>query len=703
MAGVNRSNVAVTDTFDTWRIRTNEVNTTLNQATDAITANTIIFRDDNSSYTANAATLNTIAVTHGTTTSAVTVTSALNADSAKASIYTTGGIRTGGTSLFESSLQITTDLQVDNNSTLGSSSSDNLTVNATLSSNVIPTTNNTSWLGNSSFQYGQTHFQKQTMVGSGTDASNVLGITSTAATNTAVSIIHNAVSTGKLLSISSTSTNTGARDLVKIHQNADAGAGAVKVLNLTHTSGTGLYIDSNDTSDDAQYSIQVESAQQTTNAVTINAASTSATGEFHSFPALTTGTGMFIQSSSNNLGTAGAVVEISQSSGTMTSANAAVLSVKQAGEGTTGLQIATTHATANTALRIDSDQTTQNVIEIQADDLTSGDMLNANTNAQHTGQMFSLTSYHAGDTARGEALHILYRTANTTAKAVTVANSSADIFTVEQSGDVAVGRDLSIGGNLTVQGTTTQINTTTTLAKDKSIILGAASDVKTGATYTAAAPPVVTSTAHGLDNGDAIFVVASSGTSSGTVAVPSEVLFTVANKTTNTFELNSLAERIVLEDATVTGDAESYLILDSTNGTADAGDNIIMQEEVDATGDSNRTFSWVGPQLDSAVDDAGLIIPGSTAAHTIKWDDTDNYWKVDDSFKIDSSGQLVFPKGTTADRPASTITSGSIAAATTGAMRFNTTNAKFEGITTGTTYENMSTEAFSTAMAIALG
>ena len=73
------------------------------------------------------------------------------------------------------------------------------------------------------------------------------------------------------------------------------------------------------------------------------------------------------------------------------------------------------------------------------------------------------------------------------------------------------------------------------------------------------------------------------------------------------------------------------------------------------------------------------------------------------AIEIDSSGQLVFPKGTTADRPASTITSGSIAAATTGAMRFNTTNAKFEGITTGTTYENMSTEGFSISVAIALG
>ena len=662
MAGVNRSNVAVTDTFDTWRIRTNEVNTTLNQATDAKTANTIIFRDDNASYTANAATLNTIAVTHGTTTSAVTVTSGLAADSAKASIYTTGGIRTGAASLFESSLQITTNLQVDNNSILGSSSSDNLTVNATLSSNVIPTSNNTSYLGNSSFQYAQTHFQKQTMVGSGTDSSNVLGVTSSAATNTAVSIAHNAVTTGKLLDISSTSTDASARDLVRIHQNADAGAASqLKVLNLTHTSGTGLYIDSNDA--DGKYSIQVESAQATTNAVTINASSTTATGEFHSFPALTTGTGMFLQTSSDNLGTGGALLELSQSSGTMSSANAAVLSINQAGAGTTGLKIATTHATANTALRIDSDQTTENVIEFVADDLTSGDMLNANSNAQHTGQMFSLTSYNAADTARGEALHILYRTANTTAKAMTVANSSAEIFTVEQSGDAVVGRDLQVGGNLVVQGTTTQINTTTTVARDKSIVLGAQSEIKTGATYTAANPAVVTYASHGLNNDDVIFVVSSTGT-----AIVSEQLVKVTSKTTNTFEAETIA-------------------------------GVDINSSSDST---SRTFSWVGAQTDAAVDDSGIQIPGSTAVHSFLWDDTSNYWTLNDSTKIDSTGQFVVPVGTTAQKPSGTATA-TVPAATVGALRYNTDNAKFEGVTAGTTYENMSTEAFATAMAIALG
>ena len=39
--GVSRSNVAVTDTFDTWRLRSNEINDSLNQGTAANTANTI--------------------------------------------------------------------------------------------------------------------------------------------------------------------------------------------------------------------------------------------------------------------------------------------------------------------------------------------------------------------------------------------------------------------------------------------------------------------------------------------------------------------------------------------------------------------------------------------------------------------------------------------------------------------------------------
>ena len=79
---------------------------------------------------------------------------------------------------------------------------------------------------------------------------------------------------------------------------------------------------------------------------------------------------MYITSSSNNLTTAGAVVEINQSSSSMTAANAAILSVIQAGSGTYGVKVDTNHATANSSLRIDSVATTKNIVEIAPSALT---------------------------------------------------------------------------------------------------------------------------------------------------------------------------------------------------------------------------------------------------------------------------------------------------------------------------------------------
>ena len=662
MAGVNRSNVAVTDTFDTWRIRTNEVNTTLNQATEDITANTIVLRDDNSNYTANQASLNTISVIHGTSTSAVTVTSALAADATKASIYTTGGVKALLKSIFSADVDIAEDLTVSGNTVLGSAITDQLTVTATLASNVVPTTNNSSHLGNTSFQFAEGHFQKTTMVGNGSEGGNTLGITTTAATNTSVSMTNNALTSGSLLQVSSASTDATARDLVKVTQSGDATSSAgLTVLNLTHASGRGLYIDSTDA--DGKYSLEINADQTSTNAITINAATTTGTSEFHTFPALTGGKGMIITSSSNNLIEGGKIVEINQSGSSMSAADATILSVVQAGSGTTGVKIDTDHVTANSSLRIDSVATTKNIVEIAPTGLTTGDAFNVDTAAAHTGQLISLSTTNTADSARGEALKIQYNTANATAVAVRVANSSADVFTVEQSGDTVVGRDLSVGGNLSVLGTTTQINTTTTLARDTAMVLGAQSAVVTGATYTAANPAVVTSTGHTLNNGQVIFVVASTGT-----AIVSEQLVKVSANGTNVFTAQTIA------GANITGVGDS----------------------------TTRTFSWVGPQTDAATDDAGLIIPGDTAIHSLTWDDTDNYWKLNDSTKIDTTGQFVVPVGTTGQRPGSSA-SATVPAATVGAMRFNSTDTKYEFVTSGTSWENIPSESFSVAMAIALG
>ena len=44
-----------------------------------------------------------------------------------------------------------------------------------------------------------------------------------------------------------------------------------------------------------------------------------------------------------------------------------------------------------------------------------------------------------------------------------------------------------------------------------------------------------------------------------------------------------------------------------------------------------------------------------------------------------------------------------VAAATPGAMRFNTDNNYFEGVNTGTAFEAFATQNFSTAIAVALG
>tara|TARA_Y100001963_G_scaffold66623_1_gene92820 strand:+ start:16193 stop:18319 length:2127 start_codon:yes stop_codon:yes gene_type:complete len=705
--GVSRSNVAVTDTFDTWRLRSNEINDSLNQGTAANTANTIMWRDDAGTANVNVLNANTANVTHTDgTTSALTVSSAVAAasDGTKAAILTTGGIYGTLDSKFAADLTIGTDLSVEGNSVLGNAVTDTITFTGRVAtgSDLLPIANNSSDLGSSALQFANVHSQKHTMVGSGTEGGNTLGITASAASNVAVGVINNSLTTGGLLSISSSATDTSARNLALITQSGDVTtSGDTTGLKLAMTSGRGIFIDSNDADGDPAFEIDSETA--TTNTVSIDAATTTATGAHFNFGALTTGSGVEISSASSGMSTAGALLELNQSHALSSAANVATFSVITAGNGAYGVKVNSTHATSNASLRIDSSTTTKNIIEVVGNALSSGDGMQISSSAAHTGQLISLSTTNTADSARGEALKIQYNTANTTAKAVTVANSSADIFTVEQSGDVAVGRDLSIGGNLSVQGTTTQINTTTTLARDSSIVLGAQSNVVTGATYTAASPAVVTSTAHGLTNGQVIFVVASSGTSSGTVGVPSEQLFTVANKTTNTFEMETIDGNLELEAGTVTGDATGYLILDGTDGTAaNAGDNILMSEGVDATGDSNRTFSWVGPQTDSAVDDAGLVVPGSSAKHYVKWDDTDNYWKLNDSVMVQSSGQFVFPKGTTADKPGSSATS-TLAAATVGAMRFNTTLAKFEGVTTGTTYENMSTEAFSVAVSIALG
>ncbi len=667
MAGVARSNVAVTDTFDTWRIRTNEVNTSLNQGTNAITANTIVWRDDDSSYVANAATLNTVSITHGTTTTALSVTSGLAAaaDGSKASILTTGGIYSTLTSKFAADLTIGTDLTVDGNTVIGSASGDIVSVNATLSTNVIPTTNVSAgsgasvgaMLGSTAKNFAHIFNSQQTITASSGITNNVFSITSAAGAGNTATLVNNSATTGTILNVLSTSTDTGTRKLVQITNDA-AAAVATTALSIQSDGGRGIFVDSNLAA--GLPSLEIDSEHTTANAVIVDSIMTTGTIIDVTGSALTTGSALRVESTGASTGTRN-VVDFRQEHASATGST--VLNVL-ADEGY-GVKITSTAATSNASLDITSSHTTKNTFNITSASLTTGSALNILSAGTHSGNLVSFVSDGA---ATGPTLFLRNDATTSTVKVLQVANSTADIFSVTQAGDATIGNDLTIAGdfvvtgNLSVSGATSEINTTTTVVKDKTLVLGTQSAVTAGATYTLATPSVVTSTSHGLNNDDIIFIVSNSGTG---LASYSEELVKVSGKTTNTFDVVDLD-----------------------------GNNIAS--------DSTGTISWVGPQTDALVDDAGIYVPGSTAVHKFKWDDTLNYWEANASLHINDTGQLVLPKGTDSQKPASSATA-TVPAATTGALRYNSTNSKIEAVTTGTTYENMSTETFATAIAIALG
>ena len=667
MAGVARSNVAVTDTFDTWRIRTNEVNTSLNQGTNAITANTIVWRDDNSSYVANAATLNTVSITHGTTTTALSVTSGLaaSADGSKASILTTGGIYSTLTSKFAADLTIGTDLTVDGNTVIGSASGDIVSVNATLSTNVIPTTNVSAgsgasvgaMLGSTAKNFAHIFNSQQTITAASGITNNVFTVTSAAGAGNTATLVNNSASTGTILNVLSTSTDTGTRKLVQITNDA-AAAVATTALSIQSDGGRGIFVDSNLAA--GLPSLEIDSEHTTANAVIIDSIMTTGTIIDVTGSALTTGSALRVESTGADTGTRN-VVDFRQEHASATGST--VLNVL-ADEGY-GVKITSTAATSNASLDITSSHTTKNTFNITSASLTTGSALNIISAGTHSGNLVSFVSDGA---ATGPTLFLRNDATVGGTKILQVANSTADVFSVTQAGDATIGNDLTIAGdfvvtgNLSVAGATSEINTTTTVVKDKTLVLGTQSAVTAGATYTLATPSVVTSASHGLNNDDIIFIVSNSGTG---LAAYSEELVKVSGKTTNTF-------------------------------------NVVDLDGNNVASDSTGTISWVGPQTDALVDDAGIYVPGSTAVHKFKWDDTLNYWEANASLHINDTGQLVLPKGTDSQKPASSATA-TVPAATTGALRYNSTNSKIEAVTTGTTYENMSTETFATAIAIALG
>ncbi len=562
MAGVNRAAVAVTDTFDVWRVRTNELNTSLNAGTHAKTADTIVWRDDDASLIANVVTANTLTMTHATGTATLVVTSALAADATKASIQTTGGIKADLGSKFGAAVDVTGALTVGGHTTLGNAAgTDTVTFTSRVASAIDVATSITYDIGESTRLWKNYYGQGIILTGNTTfTADSTLKITGGHLTKPSLKI-SDAVTAGvsaKLVDINSNSADTAARDIAII-TNDNVAAVAATALHLKSDAGRGLKV-----------------------------TSTLATG----LPSI---------------------------------------------------EIVSSHSTADASL-------------ITASSLTSGKALHVTSaGASRTGHMVHLASTNTGAGSTGDVLHVVASTSTNTAMIANFANATTNVLSV------MVGGGVKIDGDLDVTGSTTQFRTTSALVNDKTLVLGSVGDAVTGVTFSQhSTTPVFTTTAATRPAAGAVLFIA---TSSSTV-ITSETLYTVAT----------------------TPSATTFTVSGTNNTSADS---------------SSRTVVFTGPQLDSGVDDAGIYIPGSTAIHYMKWDDDDNFFEVNDSLKIDTTTQLVVPKGTTAQQPG--VLSATVAAATTGAMRFNTENSYFEGVNAGTTFEAFATQNFSTAIAVALG
>ena len=700
--GVNRANVAVTDTFDTWRIRTNEINNTLNLAVSANTADTIMYRDNAGSANLNVLEANSAIVTHtGSTDTAFSVISAVAAqgDGSYASIKTTGGLYATLSSKFAADLTVGTDLTVSGNTALGSSTADEVTFTSTLAGDILPTVTSGagtitagaatgSDLGAAANSFAHIYTVQETISATSGITTNVFSVTSAAgAGNTATFVNDSAALNSVILSVLSASTDTATRNLVQITNDADAAVGTT-ALSIQSDAGRGIFVDS--TLSSGGYSFEVDGGHTTQNTAKIDSAATSGTMLELTASGILTGKGVNLTADSATTGTgifmtmdgltSGKMIDLT-STGTLAGAGRIIDITADSATTGTGLQMSMDGLTSGKMVDLSSSGTiTGKIIDITADSATSGMGIDISMDALTTGSALRINSIstHSGNlvsfvsdgAATGPTLYVRNDATTSTVKALQVANTTADIFSVTVAGDATIANDLTISGdfvvtgNLSVAGATTELNTATTLVRDKTLVLGVKDGGSIACTFDshASAPTFTTvgAVAHGLSADDVIFI---SVTGSADNGVTSEALYTVATAANSTI-------------FTLSG------TIDTQAGT--------------------RTLQFSGPQTDALIDDAGIYLPGSTEIHSFKWDNTDKYWETTDSLFINDTGQLVLPKGTVAQKPASTV-SGQVPAATTGAMRYNTDNSKIEAVLTSTTYENMSTETFATAIAIALG
>ena len=402
------ANVALSDTFDQWRVKTNEL----------------------------------LAMTQtGGMSNFVKLTDTTNSTSnTTGSIITTGGVGVSKSMVIGENLNVHGDIHAngtisaDGNLTLGSDDTDSVDFNADIASHFIPNIDSTYNLGNTTLYWANAFINTvdlQQEAAAGKPGLKVTGVDTDAklveilgsqTTNDILYVNATALTTGSAFVINQDQADATTRTLARIIQN-HTGATGTTGISIQSDAGRGLFIDTNLA--DGDYALEIDAEQTTTNTAKIAAASTTGTildvqaealttgrGINYYDDSLTTGSALYIDSASAQTDTR-SLATIINNNALATGATTLTLQA-DAGRGlfidtnlTTGsagyaLEIDAEHTTSNTA-KIASAATTGTILDIQAEALTDGRSINIYDNSMTEGSALYIDSNSASTSTRNIA------------------------------------------------------------------------------------------------------------------------------------------------------------------------------------------------------------------------------------------------------------------------------------------------------------
>ena len=280
---------------------------------------------------------------------------------------------------------------------------------------------------------------------------------------------------------------------VSIGDSVDAPAATLEVTNHASAGATGVALVQLNSNDLDKVALDINAANTTANAVDITADVTTAAALAVTANALTTGAGLSVTSTSTDNSTGTSVLAQIVSDG-----NRGSDSVPHIG---LFLDFDSTAGTAAKALYIDSEQTTGQVIAVDADQITTGVALEISTDARTTGAALNIS-----DSATGDSAGSLVKIAQTGNRAGSAASIGLDIdFNTAAN---AAARAFKIDSEQTT-GIVAEIN-------GDALTTGTAIDISTDARTTGTALSISDSATN--DNAGSLVKIAQTGNRAGSAA-----------------------------------------------------------------------------------------------------------------------------------------------------------------------------------------